>query len=46
MLDTHHSHHGKSIPSLILEVAMIVVGVFLGLAACSPRRLARALSPL
>jgi hypothetical protein len=34
MLDTHHSgHHGKSIPSLILEVAMIVVGVFLGLAA-------------
>lgn len=34
MLDTPHSrHHGKSIASLILEVAMIVVGVFLGLAA-------------
>jgi hypothetical protein len=34
MLDTpRSSHHGKSIPSLILEVAMIVVGVFLGLAA-------------
>ena len=34
MLDTPHStHHSRSILSLLVEVAMIVVGVFLGLAA-------------
>lgn len=29
----HSSHHARSIPGLILELAMIVVGVFLGLMA-------------
>jgi hypothetical protein len=34
MHETHHSgNHARSIPGLILELAMIVVGVFLGLMA-------------
>lgn len=34
MFGTHHSsHHSKSIPGLLLELSMIVLGVFLGLMA-------------